>query len=66
MGLRRQEFRLSPEHRRARPALGFGFVESSVENVETVITPDFQARFIGTSRIIASAEKIFDCTIHGR
>jgi len=46
--------------------MSFGFVESSVENVETCITLLFQPRFIAAWRILARAEKIFDCTIHGR
>jgi hypothetical protein len=46
--------------------MGFGFVESSVEIVETCIDTTFQPQFIATWRILARAGKIFDCTIHGR
>jgi hypothetical protein len=66
MGLRRQELRLSPEHLRTSPFMGFGFVESSVENVETFITRVFRPHFIATWRILARTKKICDCTNHGR
>src|ERR1051326_2957163 len=52
--------------RLGKSRFGFGFVESSVENVETNSSSRLQPHFIATLRILAVAKKNCDCTNHGR
>jgi hypothetical protein len=66
MGLRRQELPLSPSTFGQGRVGTSDFVESSVEIEEKHFCSGFQPPFIATWRILALAEKIFDCTNHGR
>jgi len=66
MGLRRQELPLSPSTFGQGRFVTSVFVESSVEIAENGFCSDFHPPFIATWRILALAEKFFDCTNHGR